>query len=73
MLIGALTKLALLAFVAALPGACAAPTSPKLTAYQRNTGPGSGVIGAPSSDMGRGTPGDEDVPGVSTGRSILGH
>ncbi len=67
------TKLALLALVVALPGACAAPTPPNLTAYQRNIGPGSSVGGEPRSDVGRGTPGDEEVPGVSSGRSVFGH
>lgn len=66
-------KLALLALVVVLPGACATATPPKLTAYQRNIGPGSSVTGQPRSDVGRGTPGDEDVPGVSSGRSVLGH
>ena len=66
-------KLALLALVVALPGACATATPPKLTAFQRNIGPGSSVSGLPTSDVGRGTPGDEEVPGVSSGRSVFGH
>ncbi len=66
-------KLALVALVVALPGACTAPTPPNLTAYQRNIGPGSSVGGEPTNDVGRGTPGDEDVPGVATGRSVFGN
>ncbi len=66
-------KLALATLVIFLPGACTAPTPPNLTAFQRNAGPGSAVGGSPRSDSGRGTPGDEDVPGVSTGRSIFGN
>ncbi len=66
-------KLMLAALVISLPGACATPTPPNLTAFQRNAGPGSAVGGLPRSDSGRGTPGDEDVPGVSTGRSNFGN
>ena len=67
------TKLALVALVLAPLGACVGATPPNLTAYQRNVGPGSSVYGNPTSDVGRGTSGDEDVPGVSSGRSVFGH
>jgi hypothetical protein len=55
---------------AALLGGCMVPAQPPATAFQRNVGPGSAVGGVAMSDMGRGTPGDEDVPGVSTAGSL---
>ncbi len=67
------TKLMLITLFFNVLSACAASTPPNLTAYQRNVGPGSSVDGRPSSDVGRGTPGDEDVPGVATGRSVFGN
>ncbi len=51
-------------------GGCMASSQMPLTAFQRNVGPGSTVGGVAHSDMGRGTPGDEDVPGVSTAGSL---
>ena len=56
-----------------LVSACSMTTTPTLTAYQRNVGPGSSTGSTASSDTGRGTPGDEEVPGVSAGRSSFGH
>ena len=66
-------KLTLAALVVTLPGACTGSTSPTLTAFQRNIGPGSSVGSTGRTATGRGTPGDEDVPGVSTGRSNFGN
>jgi hypothetical protein len=61
-----LTSLMLTALVATLVSGCMASSQLPLTAFQRNVGPGSTVGGVASNDLGRGRPGDEDVPGVST-------
>jgi hypothetical protein len=65
------TLIALLTILgASLLSACVASSPPPLTAFQRNVGPGSTVGGIATNDQGRGSPGDADVPGVSTAGSF---
>jgi hypothetical protein len=54
-------------------GGCNSMLQPQATAFQRNVGPGSSVSGRPSNDGGRGSPGDELVPGVSVAGPTIGN
>jgi hypothetical protein len=51
---------------------CDASMQPQASAFQRNVGPGSSVAGLASNVRGRGSPGDEIVPGVSSAGATLG-
>jgi hypothetical protein len=67
------TKIALTMAAATLLSGCMTATQPRATAFQRNMGPGSSASGRPSNDGGRGSPGDEIVPGVSAAGPTIGN